>query len=303
MSQRIAVTDALFPSLDVYYRTQSEALLKTTSYVVKNCTLGDSFGVLLQSLKGPYEHARDTAVSSIKKMTETLDHMGARVEGYKLDVQKHEDSTLATIASLQAQVADLQSQANTGHASSGGGSGSGGGGGYRGPSGSITPPAPAAQPATPAEVPPPVAAASAVPPAPASGGIEGGAGTTTAPPPAGTTPSDPLHPVTPLSGPTPPAGAPTVVAVDPATAAQDAQQAARYQQFWREQATADPLGRTADQLREAWEAREPITFDSATAASNALGYGSTDKPLITAQFTIIVQPAASTSHTVIGVHA
>lgn len=60
------------------------------------------------------------------------------------------------------------------------------------------------------------------------------------------------------------------------TAEQLAQRSTFYDQIWQEQAAHDPLGRTAEQLRLAWERREPLTLDeSLIVGATTLGYGNT----------------------------
>lgn len=53
---------------------------------------------------------------------------------------------------------------------------------------------------------------------------------------------------------------------DGAAAAQQAADAASYRHLWEELAAHDPLGRSADELSAAWEAREPVTLDAGAAA-------------------------------------
>jgi len=60
------------------------------------------------------------------------------------------------------------------------------------------------------------------------------------------------------------------------SAEQLAQRATYYDQIWQEQAASDPLGRSADELRLAWENREQIELDeSLLAGAHTIGYGDT----------------------------
>jgi hypothetical protein len=58
-------------------------------------------------------------------------------------------------------------------------------------------------------------------------------------------------------------------------AEQNAREAAFYEQVWEERAAADPLGRGADELRLAWESREPIPIEEVPAGESSLGYAAT----------------------------
>jgi hypothetical protein len=55
---------------------------------------------------------------------------------------------------------------------------------------------------------------------------------------------------------------------------QRAHEAALYEHLWKDQAARDPLGRSADELRLAWEEREPLAVDGGLARAGAsIGYG------------------------------
>jgi len=55
------------------------------------------------------------------------------------------------------------------------------------------------------------------------------------------------------------------------SAEDQARTSALYDRVWEEQAANDPLGRTAEELRTAWEEREPISFEMSDSTS--VGYG------------------------------
>ncbi|WP_010205901.1 hypothetical protein [Salinibacterium sp. PAMC 21357] len=68
----------------------------------------------------------------------------------------------------------------------------------------------------------------------------------------------------------------TVVIEQEIVDARDAEEAARNaaysDELWAERASADPLGRSADELRLAWEAREPILVEDLATGETAFGY-------------------------------
>jgi len=64
------------------------------------------------------------------------------------------------------------------------------------------------------------------------------------------------------------------VGTDPLTGSSSAHDSAMYDRLWKDMAKDDPLGRTAEQLRVAWESREAIEIPDSTSSST-LGY-STD---------------------------
>jgi hypothetical protein len=67
-------------------------------------------------------------------------------------------------------------------------------------------------------------------------------------------------------------GSPGTVGTDPLTGSNSAHDSAMYDRLWKDMAKDDPLGRTAEQLRAAWESREAIEIPDSTSGST-LGYG------------------------------
>lgn len=59
---------------------------------------------------------------------------------------------------------------------------------------------------------------------------------------------------------------------DERAAAESARESAFYERVWEEKAASDPLGRSADDLRLAWEAREPIPIDDIPVMESGIGY-------------------------------
>jgi hypothetical protein len=66
-------------------------------------------------------------------------------------------------------------------------------------------------------------------------------------------------------------GSPGTVGTDPLTGSSSAHDSAMYDRLWKDMAKDDPLGRTAEQLRVAWESREAIEIPDSTSGST-LGY-------------------------------
>ena len=83
----------------------------------------------------------------------------------------------------------------------------------------------------------------------------------------------------------------------PLTAEQQAERAAFYDELWEEQAAHDPLGRSADELRIAWENRETIVLDeSLLSGKTTLGYGETSpiaKPAVNLSIVTTAQGASA----------
>jgi uncharacterized protein YukE len=276
VAKTIAVDPAIFPSIDAYYEKESADVLRVKSYVQSNCTLDSSFGVLLSLLKPKYDAARDHTFTALDTVANTLDKLAQQVEGYAKDVAANETSLQAQVTSMQAQLDAMQSEISGLTASpsgSGASFGGGGGGGGGTPVPHLTAPAPVTSPPA-ATVPTDPAPPVTTPPV------------TT--PPVTTPPDDTVPPGTTPPASTAPAGPTTiegggvqvtlgnndqvtiitgnndVMGDNDAVNADDAHDAALYAQLWQDEAAHDPLGRSADQLREAWEASEPIPFDPAS---------------------------------------
>jgi uncharacterized coiled-coil protein SlyX len=278
MANKILVDPTLFPSIAAFYEKERGDLLQVKTYVTSNCTLGDAFGLLLSGLKPQYESARDKAEEVMQTIADTLDKLSTQVANYKADVEHNEASLQAQIDLLTARLDAIQNPNNPSAVSGGGGyAGGGGGGSYSGPSGSVTPTPsvpPPAQDETPTTI-----NITAEPGSTVTVGNDDTVTTNppvTAPDPTAVTP-DPI-----ATAPDPTATTPVPGTPDPtAVAAENAREAAFYDQFWKEQASVDPLGRTADALREAWESKEPIQLDP--TLSGGLGYGAPD-PLVAVPF-------------------
>lgn len=77
------------------------------------------------------------------------------------------------------------------------------------------------------------------------------------------------------------------------TPAEQAERAAFYEQLWEEQAARDPLGRSAAELRLAWENRDPLVIDSAANATGTVGYDGSEPGLVKIDIPWGVVPAAA----------
>ncbi|MBX3094148.1 MAG: hypothetical protein KF680_06355, partial [Cryobacterium sp.] len=94
------------------------------------------------------------------------------------------------------------------------------------------------------------------------------------------------------------------IVVDPAQALpHDAADQSRleefYERMWEERAAEDPLGRSAAELRAAWEAREPVPLEEALPGETTLGYSDAPRQGSTIRFEIFVpdsmlQPSGAT---------
>ena len=318
MSQPIKVDASLFLAIESFYADQQLALSGMEKYLLSSCVLADAFGLLLSGLKPQYDAGREKATTVMHTIEESIGALRSNVVDYQHDVEEQEKAVQAQSDALRKQAEDIAAAAAAAataaasSASSGGGyrtpGGDGGRAPYSGPSGSVTPPVTAVAPVAPSAPVAPVA-----PVAPAAGvttTINAGEGSTVtvidgngnvvAHHNAGT--PDPTP--TPIPTPTPTTAAPgtsthagpatpdptsiappataSATPLDPAAlAAQNAHHAALYDQLWKDQAAVDPLGRSASELRLAWEARESVALDPASVGGTAIGFGAAADPLVT----------------------
>ena len=219
-------------------------------------------------------------------------------------LQAEVDNLTARVGKLE-QGAATSSGANGGGGSGGGGGGAGGAGGGGGgsfhsvsPGAAATlptsPPAPAPATPSPPIAPPTTVAPGTVPPPTAVPGIpdhHGGSTTgVTTPVTVNLTVDERQTTITVGNGNSgavsvggdvngtavgAPGGLGTgAVGTEPLTGSSSAHDSAMYDRLWKDMAKDDPLGRTAEQLRVAWESREAIEIPDSTSGST-LGY-STD---------------------------
>lgn len=252
----IKVDADVFPSVAAFYQEQRGDMLEAKSYVQTYCTLGDSFGLLLSWLKGPYEDARDKGFGAFDALANLIDGLAHQVEGFQQDVEEQDASLQAQIDALAKEIQELREAQNS--SNSGGYSGGGGGGGFSGGGGGggYTPPTPS--PVTPVDE---------------AGGdrdinitINGGGGDDNIKVNVDADGNIDIEIDTEGEGDDEtPELAPDPVPIDavPAepvlTPEEQAEYDAYLDQFWAEQAADDPLGRTADELRALWEGRDPVT--------------------------------------------
>ena len=291
LQQNCALGDAFGLLLGGLKPQYDEGREKATSVVR---AIEKSIGALRSNVVD-YQHDVEEQEKAVQAQTDAL--------------RKQADDIAAAAAAAAAATATASS------VSSGGGYRTPGGGGgratYSGPSGSVTPPVTAVAPS--ASV---VPVAPLAPVTPAASGVtttinagEGstvtvidGNGNVVAHHNAGT--PDPTTTPTPTPIPTPTTAAPgtsthagpatpdptsiappataSATPLDPAAlAAQNAHHAALYDQLWKDQAAVDPLGRSASELRLAWEARESVALDPASVGGTAIGFGAAADPLVT----------------------
>jgi|GEM_PF-4175856 len=312
MSQPIKVDASLFLAIESFYADQQLALSGVEKYLSSNCVLADAFGLLLSGLKPQYDAGREKATTVMHTIEESIGALRSNVVDYQHDVEEQEKAVQAQTDALRKQAEDIAAVAAAAAASvasSGGGyrtpGGDGGRAPYSGPSGSVTPPVTAAAPSAPVA---PVAPAAGV----TTTTINAGEGSTVTvidgngnvvahhnagiPDPTPTpTPVSPSSPAVSAPGtsthagpatPDPTSAAPPATAsatpLDPAAlASQNAHHAALYDQLWKDQAAVDPLGRSASELRLAWEARESVALDPASVGGTAIGFGAAADPLVT----------------------
>jgi len=87
------------------------------------------------------------------------------------------------------------------------------------------------------------------------------------------------------------------VGTEPLTGSSSAHDSAMYDRLWKDMAKDDPLGRTAEQLRVAWESREAIEIPDSTSGST-LGYStdaSADLPDLRILPDLVAVPGLSSS--------
>lgn len=331
MAQQITADPELFPSIAYYYESQCNDLMLIKEFVVANCTLDDAFGLLLSIMKPQYEDARDKTISAMTSITELLRDLASKVDDYAVELDEDEAEISSQLSQLEARVAELEAAAATQASASAASSaaGGGGGGGYSGPGGNVTA-------GVAAETPAPETPAPETSDVDTSGDdntndgdddgdtivnitIDGDNNTVTVgedgevevEPTDETAPVPETTPVSPSADEAvgaapvsdiPSTEPPVAVVLDPAVVeAEDAQRAEFYDQLWEEQAAKDPLGRSADELRLAWEAREPIELDLSTETP-AVGYGESLPAAIPVDFGLLAA-VDSPSATLIGAPA
>lgn len=317
MSQPIKVDASLFLAIESFYADQQLALSGVEKYLLSNCVLADAFGLLLSGLKPQYDEGREKASTVMQAVEKSIGALRSNVIDYQHDVEEQEKAVQAQTDALRNQAEDIAAAAAATAAASAASSGDGyrapgGDGGrapYSGPSGSVTPPVTAVAPVAPSAPVAPVAPAAGVTTTTTINAGEGstvtvidGNGNVVAHHNAGT--PDPTPTPTPVSTSSPAVSAPgtsthagsatpdptplvpsataSATPLDPAAlAAQSAHHAALYDQLWKDQAAVDPLGRSASELRLAWEARESVALDPASVGGTAIGFGAAADPLVT----------------------
>jgi len=242
-------------------------------------------------------------------------------------LQAEVDNLTARVGKLE-QGAATSSGANGGGGSGGGGGGAGGAGGGGGgsfhsvsPGAAATlptaPPAPAPATPSPPIAPPTTVAPGTVPPPTAVPGIpdhHGGSTTgVTTPVTVNLTVDERQTTITVGNGNSgavsvggdvngtavgAPGGLGTgAVGTEPLTGSSSAHDSAMYDRLWKDMAKDDPLGRTAEQLRVAWESREAIEIPDSTSGST-LGYStdaSADLPDLRILPDLVAVPGLSSS--------
>ena len=298
-------------SLAQSYTTLEHDATAISAYLHANCQLDNSIGLLLFWLRPMFEQGRDHGFTAFANASVALKGAAHQVTGALHDAEVAEAERGELLRALQAEVDNLtarvgqleQGAATSSGVNGGGGSGgSGSGGGGGGGGGSFRPVSPGAAATLPTAPPapaPPIAppttvAPGTVPPPAAVPGIpdaHGGSTTgVTTPVTVNLTVDERQTTITVGNG---NSGAVSVggdvngtvvgapgalgtgaVGTDPLTGSSSAHDSAMYDQLWKDMAKDDPLGRTAEQLRVAWESREAIEIPDSTSSST-LGY-STD---------------------------
>ena len=299
-------------SLAQSYTTLERDATAISAYLHANCQLDNSIGLLLFWLRPMFEQGRDHGFTAFANASAALKGAAHQVTGALHDAEVAEAEREELLRALQAEVDNLtarvgqleQGAATSSGANGGGGSGGGGGGGGGGsfrpvsPGAAATlpmaPPAPAPPTPTPPIVPTTTVAPGTVPPPTAVPGIpdaHGGSTTgVTTPVTVNLTVDERQTTITVGNGNSgavsvggdvngtvvggPGAFGTGAVGTDPLTGSSSAHDSAMYDRLWKDMAKDDPLGRTAEQLRVAWESREAIEIPDSTSSST-LGY-STD---------------------------
>jgi len=312
MSGQQRVDPPTLTSLSQSYTTLERDATAISAYLHANCQLDNSIGLLLLWLRPMFEQGRDRGFTAFANASEALKGAARQVTGALGDAEVAEGEREEILHRLQAEVDNLtarvgqleQGAATSSGANGGGGSGGGGGGGGGGsfrpvsPGAAATlpmaPPAPAPPTPTPPIVPTTTVAPGTVPPPTAVPGIpdaHGGSTTgVTTPVTVNLTVDERQTTITVGNGNSgavsvggdvngtvvggPGAFGTGAVGTDPLTGSSSAHDSAMYDRLWKDMAKDDPLGRTAEQLRVAWESREAIEIPDSTSSST-LGY-STD---------------------------
>jgi hypothetical protein len=288
-SESIAVDPAMFPRIHLYYSQERGDLEVIRNYVQTNCTLSDSFGLLLKILQPLYNDARDKSFGAMQTLSNTLNALGQQVDEYEREWAIEEankqqilDNTPVDPGSTATATATSTAPVMPSSFGGGGGGGSFGGGGNTS-TGSTT-----------------TGDGNTTHDDDATSTIDDNDtktitgddnddtnvnvtnngdgdvtvvinkdGTVTVTKPDGTVETQEVED-----------GSSTDTPIDPTLdpeeiAAQNAREAAFYEEFWKEQAAVDPLGRSADELRLAWENRDPITMNE-DIMPTGIGYVSVD---------------------------
>jgi hypothetical protein len=302
MTDIITVDPAMFPQVDAYYQKQRSEALQIKNYLTVNCTLGDAFGLMLSGMKPQYDTARNSAFTAIQTIADTLEKIGDHMAAYGQDVAAEEAEKAAIFAALQAQLVPAPSVTSTPGEAEGTTAdlnstrtNQPGGAALSAAAGTLPQFAPS-PPVSHAAVLPPNQSPNAAPDTTSgatSGAALGSASSVDITVNGGTANiviengrnGESFYAGEKISTQQNVIGGNNVFGGDRAfgqhestvIAQQNAREAAFYERFWQEQAATDPLARSADQLRAAWESRQPI--DASGAANSpgvtTLGYSNT----------------------------
>lgn len=276
----IRMDPALKPRVVGFYEDMRGASESIGAYVESHTRLDGSYGLLLGWLKPRYDAARATSTDALVGLTSLIETLGGQFEAAVADLQDYDDEVRVIYESMQPEAGGY-----------GGGHG-GGSGGYSGGSGGYSPapaPAPVAAPvAAPAPAPAPAAPAPAVEPEQPSrlsisvevgadgevdvdvevaGGadVDGDIDVDVEAPPApeaqAETEPDPLPELIPAS-------------FTPEDYEHLLTTEERYRAVWEQLAAEDPLGRSPEELRLAFEERDALPAEPFVPGGEpTLGYG------------------------------
>ena len=94
----------MFPQVDAFYEKQRSETLQIKNYLQTHCTLGNAFGILLNGMKPQYASARDTAFAALQNIVNTLEKLGDSMAAYGAEVAAEETKNAAEYAALQTQL-------------------------------------------------------------------------------------------------------------------------------------------------------------------------------------------------------
>ncbi|GIG27308.1 hypothetical protein [Cellulomonas denverensis] len=133
MACEIVVDPEVMSQVTDVVTQQSLSANSVRDYVETHCTLGGEFGLLISGLKGNYETARDQCIDAFVNIEMVLAGLGGRLHEYAEDMAATEQDVCETLERVTAELDAASSGSGPGGAGTGGAFGGGGSaGGFSG---------------------------------------------------------------------------------------------------------------------------------------------------------------------------